>query len=465
MKIIFDIDGTLTDYRKFIEQNALPFFMKKYGMKAVSPQKVEIEDILNMHGYFQERFGCNEDEAIVKTKKALDGFWIGMEYVKYTLLQPFREDAGKLLRKLKKDGYKLEIHTSRAKTKESGIVGKIARGLTILQFVRNGVLLPWSAFHFYDSDTEKMGGILKKRPVCVFEDKKEIIEFLRENSVAVFYIDDLNNKKIIPCEKIQKVTTFNCDKIQTAIKQLIGVRENEYYQRIIMSKRFFYEISFCAPLLKYYFSPIVLHQENIKKKNEGILYVSNHRSTLDPVAITGLLKSNIHWAALKRFFDGKDSIFNNSKNPVLCKVTSLLFRKLEYFPIERKQDNKEANNFKAIKDMCYFLKLGEGVGIFPEGTTRRAEGEEFGNFDDSFIMLAKSSNAWIQPITVLWIEDLGIRHKVIINFGKMFRLEGNSNRDEIMQNFMKAQTNRLKENESVREKLKTGNGRKCRKKL
>lgn len=29
MKFIFDIDGTLTDYRTFVKENALPFFCEK----------------------------------------------------------------------------------------------------------------------------------------------------------------------------------------------------------------------------------------------------------------------------------------------------------------------------------------------------------------------------------------------------------------------------------------------------
>lgn len=93
MKVIFDIDGTLTDYRTFVKESALPFFVKKYGMKIINDNELEIEDILGMQTFFVEKYSCTEEEAIKMTKKALNEFWVGMEYVKYTLLYPFRNGA------------------------------------------------------------------------------------------------------------------------------------------------------------------------------------------------------------------------------------------------------------------------------------------------------------------------------------------------------------------------------------
>ena len=61
MKVIFDIDRTLTDYRTFVKESALPFFVKKYGMKIINDNELEIEDILGMQTFFVEKYSCTEE--------------------------------------------------------------------------------------------------------------------------------------------------------------------------------------------------------------------------------------------------------------------------------------------------------------------------------------------------------------------------------------------------------------------
>lgn len=157
-----------------------------------------------------------------------------------------------------------------------------------------------------------------------------------------------------------------------------------------------------APIVSVIFNPIIINEENIvKSADTGVIYVSNHQRTLDPIVITAILKEHIHWAALQCFFDGQDSIFNNSKNPVLCKITAKLFKELEYIPIQRKSDNINANNYTAISSMITYLKIGARIGIFPEGTIRKEKGKDFGEFDELFISLAKQTHSIIQPITIL----------------------------------------------------------------
>lgn len=170
---------------------------------------------------------------------------------------------------------------------------------------------------------------------------------------------------------------------------------------------------------------------------------------MDPIVIIATVRENIHYAALKRFFDGEDSIFNNSKNPFLCKFTAWLFNELVFFPIERKSDNPSANNIEAIREMNYCLKIRSKLGIFPEGTIRRAEGAEFGSFDSSFIVLAKQNNAWIQPITILWKSKAGLKRKnPIVNFGTPFRV-GEMSVEEAMQYYLTQQKMCLDENKNV----------------
>ncbi|MBR2403067.1 MAG: hypothetical protein IKB01_09940 [Lachnospiraceae bacterium] len=53
-------------------------------MKIINDNELEIEDILGMQTFFVEKYSCTGEEAIKMTKKALNEFWVGMEYVKYT---------------------------------------------------------------------------------------------------------------------------------------------------------------------------------------------------------------------------------------------------------------------------------------------------------------------------------------------------------------------------------------------
>ena len=186
--------------------------------------------------------------------------------------------------------------------------------------------------------------------------------------------------------------------------------------------------------------------------DDGILISPNHQSTLDPLIITSVIDKNIHWAALKRFFDAEDSIFNNSKNPLLCKITSYSFKKFEYFPIERLKDNPKANNMKSLRDMSLFLKNNQYVGIFPEGTTNKDKTKDFGVFDPNFLTLAKKDNSWVQPINVLWIKELNIDNKLIINFGRPFKINDKTI-DEALKMYFDIQCSCLKESKELVQKL------------
>ena len=63
MKIIFDFDGVLTDYNQFIQKNAIGYFQKKYQMKIINPDALEIEDIFDIQNILKA-LGHSEQEAI-----------------------------------------------------------------------------------------------------------------------------------------------------------------------------------------------------------------------------------------------------------------------------------------------------------------------------------------------------------------------------------------------------------------
>lgn len=463
MKIILDTDGTLTDFNKFIKENAIEYFSKKYNLDIIYPDALEIEEIFDIENVLMKRENLTSAEAKNKLKEMLDEFWISIRFVKFSLFTEFRPGVKECINEFIKQGYDIEVHTSRSKTCENSIIGSIARKFTIYQYWKNGIFLSENKFHFYINDEEKLKNIIDIHPDLVFEDKSEIINELSNNNIRTICVKGNHNKDIESNKNVETISIFEKEEIESKMKCLFGKNNMNYYKREMSSKSFYEKLRFLIPIAKTFFNPIVLNEENIiNEDNSGVVYAPNHRSTLDPIAIMSILDKNIHWAALLRFFEAKDSIFNNSKNPLLCQLTADVFKKLEYFPIDRKTDNPQANNFESIRDMNNFLKIHCKIGIFGEGTTRRLEGQDFNVFDDSFLLLAKKCDAWVQPITTLWIKDCQLDSKVIINFGKPFKVE-NMSIEEAMNHFMSIQRMCLKQNREIRDKMISENENKTKK--
>jgi len=448
MKIaVFDIDGTLTDYNRFVHKRAAKYFMRKYNMQVANPYALEIEDVFEIKQFYTNQ-GMAEAEAEYQTSRLLNDFWFSYNCICFFVAR-FRKGVASYIRRLRKDGYEVEFHTSRAKACSLGLIGKSVRFLTWLQFVLNGVFVSRRSIHFYENDAKKIQGILNCNPVVVYDDKPEILERLKEEIISVICVNGLHNQ-MLSDEKFPRIFSFAREELGKAIEKSVGQRTIKYYQREVKSAKVFRKIKVLKPLMLCKFRPVVLNADNIYHGEKGVIYAPNHRSTWDPIIITGILGFHIHWAALLRFFEGKDSIFNNSKSPILCRLTSVLFKRLEYFPIERKSDNNDANNLESVRNMNYFLKIRSKIGIFAEGTTRRPEGNDFGTFDPSFILLAKKNKAVIQPITVLWTTDK--KQKIIVNLGESILPEKLSV-EETMKLFLETQTRCLRENEEVMARL------------
>lgn len=123
---------------------------------------------------------------------------------------------------------------------------------------------------------------------------------------------------------------------------------------------------------------------------------------------------------------------------------------IEYIPIDRKKDNPDAVNYTSVVDMISFLKINKKIGIFPEGTTSRPEGEEFGEFDPSFVQIAKKTKTKIQPITLYWFEDKKGKKRPVINFASTIDVTGKKV-DEIYQEYLDVQKAQLPENKKKSE--------------
>jgi 1-acyl-sn-glycerol-3-phosphate acyltransferase len=442
LKIVFDNDNTITDFNKFIEKNAVPYFQNKYGLSVKHWDALEIEDMLDIKNVLIQR-GYTEQQAELEENQMLNEFWVSYRFLKYSLLNRFRKGAGNYINELVRRGHNVQIYTSRMKSGNRNLTGKIVRGCTILQYWLHGVFLAVDRFHFFESDEDKIQAIAKLQPNVVFEDKAPIVHALHSINIKVVCVSGRHNQSVVNTQGVVCIESFEKQHVHEKMEKLLGKTLIDCAQRGIKSERLYRKALCLSPIVKRIFHPIVLNPQNILQTDQSVIYVSNHRSTLDPLIITAVLKDSIHWVALKRFFKAEDSIFNNSKNPVLCRLTAWVFRKLEFFPIERKKDNPNANNYDSLRDMTNFLRLGYNIGIFPEGTTRRPEGKDFGEFDSSFVTLAKKNHSYIQPITVMWVE-IGQEKRMVLNFDKAFTVETGNN-DEHMKHFSLVQQKMLEE--------------------
>ena len=207
MKLIFDIDGTLTDYNKYLKNNAISYFEKNYGMTVKNPNKLEIEDIFDMDNFFAIKYQCNPESAKKYTKKSLDKYWIHLRFIKFSLY-PFRSGAREFIKASIKKGNIVEIHSSRAKANGKGVIGLVCRLFTYLQFVFNGISLPISSFHFYKNDLEKIDGILKSDPNFVFEDKSCICEKISSHLIKTICVKGCHNTDIKENDYLRKIENF-----------------------------------------------------------------------------------------------------------------------------------------------------------------------------------------------------------------------------------------------------------------
>ena len=207
--------------------------------------------------------------------------------------------------------------------------------------------------------------------------------------------------------------------------------------------------SVSSPMIKKVFNPIIINNSIIPKDEKSIVYAPNHRSTLDPFIIFSTTTDSIHWAALKRFFDAEDSIFNNSKNPILCYLTKYLFLSMGLIPIDR-----NSSNIDSLRLMNNLLKEKRNLGIFPEGTTNKhPELYDIGPVKPGLTAIARTNNAWILPISILWIEDEKIKNKVIINYRTPF-LPSEMTKSEATDLWIKEVQSGIDENREIIKSLK-----------
>ena len=140
--------------------------------------------------------------------------------------------------------------------------------------------------------------------------------------------------------------------------------------------------------------------ENIP--NEGsLLLVGNHKSNFDSPLVVKAIRRKVHFIAKKELLEGK---------------AKFIFKRLGIIPVDRSTHNNKESLNKAIE----YLKDGEVVAIFPEGTFNNTE-YVIRPFKIGACYLASKSDSLIVPFSIK--GNYKLFRRVTITFGKPYYLK------------------------------------------
>jgi 1-acyl-sn-glycerol-3-phosphate acyltransferase len=121
-------------------------------------------------------------------------------------------------------------------------------------------------------------------------------------------------------------------------------------------------------------------RENLAKRGEPVIYVANHQSQADILALF-ILSTRFRWLAKASLF--KIPVFGWSMTAI------------GYVPVVR---GSKKSSEKCLRDSAHHLKHGTPMVFFPEGT--RSKNGELGQFKNGAFRLSTSLGVKIVPITL-----------------------------------------------------------------
>lgn len=151
-----------------------------------------------------------------------------------------------------------------------------------------------------------------------------------------------------------------------------------------------------VPLL---FQIEVSGNSNLTNHDEAVIICSNHICWFDPIWIAHIYPRRIRFMA-------KQELFSN-------RISAFLLSRLGAFPVRRGTADR-----KAIRTALGVLRQRQVLGIFPEGTRRRAG---LGQAHHGAAYLALKTGTVVLPVSIT--GQLSFRAKIRIVFGKPLHFE------------------------------------------
>lgn len=208
--ICCDIDGTLTDFEKFVLKFGPIFLEKKFGVKDISAnyEGYDFDEVFlndNLESYLLKKYSVSREDV-------LSYFW-NTYYVLY-VSQKLKTGASNFFKKLSEED-KLLITTSRKKSTSKSVLGLFVRQTIIAQLRFGGI--PFDEINFFETDDDKLDFIKNIRPILVFDDKPKIITELSNDGEKVVCIDSSYNRN--QSLNALRITQYN-DSSLLSVKEL-----------------------------------------------------------------------------------------------------------------------------------------------------------------------------------------------------------------------------------------------------
>lgn len=155
---------------------------------------------------------------------------------------------------------------------------------------------------------------------------------------------------------------------------------------------FFYWFVGCIvfPIIHFYYKFKVVGRENLPK-NRNVIYAPNHVSEMDPPFVGLAVFRPMAFMAKKELFEGNDK-------------RNWIIKRLGAFAVNR--EKPEMATFKTAKEI---FKTSWGLGIFPQGGTRKNKKIE--DIHKGFVVFAKTAKADIVPISICGFENYSKKFK------------------------------------------------------
>lgn len=203
------------------------------------------------------------------------------------------------------------------------------------------------------------------------DDKVSFDEILEDLKVRDYNDSHRENSPLIQTEDAILIDSTDLNAEET-IEKIIS-----YIKRWCM---FYFAVRGIVGFFMRHIYRLEVHgRENIPQDSERLIICGNHKSNLDPVAISAIFERQIFWMAKKELFENK--FFGG------------FLTKLGAFPIDR-----EGNDLAAIKKSLKILKNEDVLGIFPEGT--RVKEADYTRIKSGIALIAQKTNSRVLPVYI-----------------------------------------------------------------
>lgn len=187
--ICCDVDGTLTEFEKFVLKYGEIFLRRFYSITDIdiNYEGYDLDEVFlnqKLAEYFEKKYGLSVDDVLKK-------FW-NIFYTLYAC-QKLKPGVSHFFRELiREEDDKLYITTSRKESTSESLIGLFVRKTIMAQLRFNRI--PYSEVHFFENDDEKVEYIKKVNPILMFDDKPLIIRELSSDGIKTVCLDAAYNR-------------------------------------------------------------------------------------------------------------------------------------------------------------------------------------------------------------------------------------------------------------------------------